>query len=159
MVPYISVSYFCTSYFWFFLSLRFPFLTLWFLISVDPMFGVSYFCVPIFVSSYLYVTLKMGKRRLDLVPAKVHELAPGIHYWKEEEGASPRAFLSLASRRFHCTVNLGDQSRIPSRSLPICPGVLIELTTLAQLLLISSSRPCSKCRSCPENLCSTSCLA
>ena len=62
MVPYISVSYFCTSYFWFFLSLRFPFLTLWFLISVDPMFGVSYFCVPIFVSSYLYVTLKMGKR-------------------------------------------------------------------------------------------------
>ena len=62
VVPYISVSYFCTSYFWFFLSLRFPFLTLWFLISVDPMFGVSYFCVPIFVSSYLYVTLKMGKR-------------------------------------------------------------------------------------------------
>ena len=57
VVPYISVSYFCTSYFWFFLSLRFPFLTLWFLISVDPMFGVSYFCVPIFVSSYLYVTL------------------------------------------------------------------------------------------------------
>jgi len=63
VVPYISVSYFCTSYFWFFLSLRFPFLTLWFLISVDPMFGVSYFCVPIFVSSYLYVTLKMGKLR------------------------------------------------------------------------------------------------
>ena len=66
VVPYISVSYFCTSYFWFFLSLRFPFLTLWFLISVDPMFGVSYFCVPIFVSSYLYVTLKMGKRRVQL---------------------------------------------------------------------------------------------
>ena len=67
VVPYISVSYFCTSYFWFFLSLRFPFLTLWFLISVDPMFGVSYFCVPIFVSSYLYVTLKMGKRPSDEV--------------------------------------------------------------------------------------------
>ena len=72
---------------------------------------------------------------LDLMPAKVLELAPGIHYWKEEEGASPWAFLSLASRRFHCTVNLGDQSRIPSRSLQIHPGVLIELTTLANCYL------------------------
>ena len=72
---------------------------------------------------------------LDLISAKVHELAPGIHYWKEEEGASPRAFLSLASRRFHCTVNLGDQSGIPSRSLQIHPGVLIELTTLANCYL------------------------
>jgi len=71
VVPYISVSYFCTSYFWFFLSLRFPFLTLWFLISVDPMFGVSYFCVPIFVSSYLYVTLKMGKRPISLTWSRV----------------------------------------------------------------------------------------
>ena len=34
--------------------------------SVYPMFGVSYFCVPIFVSSYLYVTLKMGKLRVSL---------------------------------------------------------------------------------------------
>ena len=31
------------------------------------MFGVSYFCVPIFVSSYLYVTLKMGKRQKAVV--------------------------------------------------------------------------------------------
>ena len=84
---------------------------------------------------------------LDLISAKVHELAPGIHYWKEEEGASPRAFLSQASIRFHCTVNLGDQSRIPSRSLPIYPGVLIELTTLAQLLLISSSYSCTNPKS------------
>ena len=28
--------------------------------SVYPMFGVSYFCVPIFMSSHLHVTLKMG---------------------------------------------------------------------------------------------------
>ena len=34
---------------------------------------------------------------LDLIPAKVRELAPGIHYWKEEEGASPRAFLSQST--------------------------------------------------------------
>lgn len=79
--------------------------------------------------------LRLVEPSLDHTPAKVHELAPGIHYWKEEEGASPRAFLSLASRRFHCTVNLGDQSRIPSRSLQIHPGVLIELTTLANCYL------------------------
>ena len=60
MVPYISVSYLSTSYFWFFLSLRFPILNMRFLMSVYPMFGVSYFCVPIFMSSHLHVTLKMG---------------------------------------------------------------------------------------------------
>jgi len=76
VVPYISVSYFCTSYFWFFLSLRFPFLTLWFLISVDPMFGVSYFCVPIFVSSYLYVTLKMGKLLIRLLISFLGSILP-----------------------------------------------------------------------------------
>ena len=64
VVPYISVSYFSTSYFWFFLSLRFPILNLRFLMSVYPMFGVSYFCVPIFMSSHLHVTLKMGWHRL-----------------------------------------------------------------------------------------------
>ena len=63
VVPYISVSYFSTSYFWFFLSLRFPILNLRFLMSVYPMFGVSYFCVPIFMSSHLHVTLKMGWHR------------------------------------------------------------------------------------------------
>ena len=31
--------------------------------SVYPMFGVSYFCVPIFMSSYLHVTHKMGWHR------------------------------------------------------------------------------------------------
>ena len=36
-------------------SLRLPFLHLWFLILVCPMFGVSYVCVPISVGSDLYM--------------------------------------------------------------------------------------------------------
>ena len=50
---------------------------------------------------------------LDLLPAEIHEVVLGITMLKEEEGASPQAFLSLVSRRFHVqsTLKTSPESR------------------------------------------------
>ena len=100
MVPYISVSYFSTSYFWFFLSLRFPILNMRFLMSVYPMFGVSYFCVPIFMSSHLHVTLKMGwhQKRPSSAPIIVNFCRIKSNDWRDVDYNCPETVPRLITR-------------------------------------------------------------
>ena len=72
---------------------------------------------------------------LDLLPAEIHEVVPGIHYVERGRGCLTSGISLTSVQKVPCPVHLKDKSRIPFWSLQIYSGVLIELATLANCYL------------------------